>query len=189
MKANSLDLGFTLVELLTTVAIVSLLAGLALANFKGYQSRANDSKAISQLKNAYVALQALPIDLGPSPPDGFINIRGDGTVSITNAVTYGATAPGNLSDYSIDQLMPGFEHEQDVVLHIDPRRQFAAPNRGHFDPVVYTRHCDGSPDNTSGCSYPSKTFWIHASVMTPSPISQCFSRLVSHGFATSSGCP
>jgi type IV pilus assembly protein PilA len=50
--------GFTLIEVMIVVAIISLLAGIAIPGFLRYQARAKQSEAKSNLKAAYTAQKA-----------------------------------------------------------------------------------------------------------------------------------
>lgn len=62
VKANSAILGdqsgFTLVELLTTMSILSILAAICLAQFKYYQSRAFDARAEHDIRAAITSQEA-----------------------------------------------------------------------------------------------------------------------------------
>lgn len=52
MKKN----GFTLIEVLMAIAIVSVLSAIAIPQFNEYKSRANDLKARSDAKNAVAVM-------------------------------------------------------------------------------------------------------------------------------------
>jgi type IV pilus assembly protein PilA len=54
--------GFTLVELMVVVAIIGLLSGVAIPNFKKYQSKAKVSEAKLQLSAVYMAQQSFYSD-------------------------------------------------------------------------------------------------------------------------------
>ena len=57
-KVADCDKGFSLVELLVTVAIVALLAAIALPQFMAYRARAVDSHMKGDLKNAALAMES-----------------------------------------------------------------------------------------------------------------------------------
>ena len=91
--------GFTLVELLVTVAIIGILASIAIPQFSSYRERAYDSSALSDLRNIVTAQEAYYIDSETyhscTTTDCTANLPGynvSGTVCV-NA----STAPGGQS--------------------------------------------------------------------------------------------
>lgn len=61
--------GFTLVELLITVAIIAILAAIAIPNFLAAQTRAKVSRVKSDLRTIGVGLESYYIDNNHYPPD------------------------------------------------------------------------------------------------------------------------
>lgn len=47
--------GFTIVELVIVIAVIAILAGVMIPTFSGVVDKANESKAMQEVKNAYVA--------------------------------------------------------------------------------------------------------------------------------------
>ena len=94
--------GFSLIELMTTVAIVAILATLALSSYSAYVKRANRTYATNALVNFSQALQRCysqyftfqspcPVAAATTPattPDGYYSI----TVSISASNSYTLTA-------------------------------------------------------------------------------------------------
>lgn len=63
------ETGFTLLELLVTMAVVSILSAIALPAYNQYRIRAWDSAARSDLRNAMTAVETSIADTG-APPKG-----------------------------------------------------------------------------------------------------------------------
>jgi len=58
MLKKKTEKGFTLVELMAVVAVTSVLAGIAIPNYIGYQKNARNASAFHDAKNAFLATQA-----------------------------------------------------------------------------------------------------------------------------------
>ena len=58
LDRSSFKRGFTLVELLITVALLGVLATIAFAQFAAYRQKGYNSAAVSDLKNAKTVLEA-----------------------------------------------------------------------------------------------------------------------------------
>jgi type IV pilus assembly protein PilA len=92
--------GFSLVELLMVVGIISLLAVIAVPQFIAYRARAADSQMKTDLKNAAVAMEsyyaeyrAYPASVTAIAGVGFSQTSGVGMViSVTSPSTFTLTA-------------------------------------------------------------------------------------------------
>ena len=50
--------GFTIVELVIVIAVIAILAGVLIPTFSGIVTKANESKALQEVKNAYTVYLA-----------------------------------------------------------------------------------------------------------------------------------
>ena len=81
--------GFTLVELLVTVAIIGVLASMAIPLYSLYKKKAYNAMALSDLRNAFTAQEAYYIDHGEYR---------------------------SCSGTSCDLVLPGFAHSKGVEM-------------------------------------------------------------------------
>ena len=88
--------GFTLIEMLVVVAIISVLAGVVLTGVAGFQANARDTRRIGDLKNVQNFLELYFAKCGYYP--GSLLDAGGACSTTDNAVTPGsATGWGNLA--------------------------------------------------------------------------------------------
>ncbi len=75
---NSSEAGFTLVELLVVIALISLLSSVVLASLNSARAKARDAKRVNDLKQIQVALEFYFDDNGqyPQPSRGWSNWSG-----------------------------------------------------------------------------------------------------------------
>ena len=62
LKALRSSKGFTLIELLIVVAIIGILAAIAIPQFAKYRQNAQNSAAVSDLRNTRTALESFYAD-------------------------------------------------------------------------------------------------------------------------------
>lgn len=90
--------GFTLVELLTVLTIIAVLAGIGLVNFKGVQSKARDSTRKNDLRQMASALE-----IYFQKNDGYVNPAGGGSANCTNDMN---NFYNSLISYMANQKVP-----------------------------------------------------------------------------------
>ena len=104
MEKQKNEKGFTLVELMTVVAVITILAGIAIPNYIGYRKQSANASAFQDARNAFLATQAHFNDhptaslsaVGELTPYGFtptqsVNVVVNGNQQSLQITTYHAT--------------------------------------------------------------------------------------------------
>lgn len=125
--------GFTLVELLTVIAIIGVLAGLGLASFKVYRGDAAYSVAESSLRNARSALEA-----SVSNPDAILPPVG----------LVSQNSPGPVQDPAAQTYLPGFQLPKNLRMSVQ------------YDPSCTNGACTAEVLEFSHCFAQEYTRWI-----------------------------
>lgn len=132
--------GFSLIELLTVIAILGVLVGLSMGAYTIYRENAEYAKGDATMHQARTALYAGESDL----PDGF-------TMAFSQSTTTGGTLIG-----AMGQAMPGAVMPKDLRLGVEINA--CGPLSGPFDrekfivsepcrakrAIHYQRFCGGS---------------------------------------------
>ncbi len=109
------DVGFTLIEILVVIGIISVLAAIATMQYQKFRIRAYDTAAKSDLGNAFIALEAYFTD--------------DNTFPTTSAslLASGATLSEDVSftRYKVDTMSNG---DPTVHMHL---KHASSPNAWH----------------------------------------------------------
>lgn len=138
-SALNLNSGFSLVELLVTVAIVGILAAVSVLSFSEYRGRANDLIAYSVVKNIITAVEAYKAD--------DIELNFDQMQLLINA-------DGTADKYGHDITLPGLTIPRGLRGQIMfTGKLYGTPSyRGQFQ-INNIGHCDGSEVTVSGSEY------------------------------------
>jgi type IV pilus assembly protein PilA len=137
-RIQSEESGFTLIELLVVILIIGILAAIALPNFLGQRTKAQDSSAKSDARNMVSQLESCYTDNNTYTGSG----SGGTCLSSTTGLSYG-TGQGQVEVSSVasDNYV--------VVAHSKSGNDFTITKASNG---TTTRSCSVSGGNSGGCS-------------------------------------
>ena len=145
---NKANHGFTLIELMVSIAIIGILSSLSIAMFQSYRTKSFDSRAIAQTRSALLSLTITQSE-NPDWICGFLT-GFDNTI-----IGYGG------GSQSIEDCLPGFTQDPEVIVQ-PSMNQDISPN-GSLTVFSCSRH--GSIDNQGN------RYWAFVNTQTSSNIS------------------
>ncbi len=129
MPSTKADRGFSLIELMVVMMILAILISLSLVAFGRFQTRGEDAKAQSSLRNGLIAEQAIYTDTGAysDTPADFTDFEPEVTVNTTSA-----SDPGVYVDKFSDMVVCIHELAGDGKVFAVWLHGFQAPQYGTF---------------------------------------------------------
>jgi type IV pilus assembly protein PilA len=137
-RIQSEESGFTLIELLVVILIIGILAAIALPNFLGQRTKAQDSSAKSDARNVVSQLESCYTDNNTYTGGG----NGGSCLGTTTGLSLG-TNPGEVSVTSVA------DNAYTVVAKSKSGNRFTINKTATG---VTTRSCSVSGGNAGGCS-------------------------------------
>lgn len=127
LKTNSLEAGFTLVELLTVIAILGVLSGISIASFDSYKAKATYQVAFTSIKNARTAIEGALVE-----PDTVFN----------PVALYTQSTPGEITDANARAVLSTFIMAKNTKIYFsfDP----SCLSGACISAFVRIRHCGGA---------------------------------------------
>ncbi|MBN8548076.1 MAG: type II secretion system protein [Deltaproteobacteria bacterium] len=130
MKRTSLysqERAFTLIELLTIIAIIGVLAGMAMQSFKQYRARAAYAVAEQTLNDARIALEAALSEADATYAFDLNNVS--------------QSSPGPMADANARTLFPGLNLPKDIKITVNHDQ--ACLSGACLASSISVRHCVG----------------------------------------------
>ncbi len=135
-RIQSEESGFTLIELLVVILIIGILAAIALPNFLGQRSKAQDSSAKSDARNAVSQLESCYTDNNTYTGSG----SGGSCLDSSSGLALGG------GDGQVEVKTPGDKGYQ-VVAHSKSGNTFTITKA---DTGTITRQCTGTGGSCNG---------------------------------------
>ncbi len=136
-----IDSGFTLVELLVTVATIGIMAAIGVSQMEEFRAKAHDASAAVAVKSLYTAMNAGKYQ------EAFRGNSGAGSFSVTflrSGTQRGQGSVPNALNYSVEELFPGYVNNPDIRATSSFSKVINTPNNIQFYASVY--HCKGSSE-------------------------------------------
>ena len=151
MQRKSIQ-GFTLIEMLIVIAVISILAGIVLVGITGFQETARDTKRIGDLRGVQNSLELFYTRCGHYPVDGNgCGGTGDGPVSWSvladsmfdvGIITSIDKLPGDPKDPDNNQYAYGSDGFGYVLRATLENRSSALEDKGvELDDTLFTIEC------------------------------------------------
>ena len=131
LPIRKLQHGFTLIEMLVVIAIISILIGIGINTFTIAQKKARDTKRKADIRTIQTAMEAYKLDRGFYP-----KFNSDGTANNANGFGPGGYAcftASNLQISGIESYLPTIPVEQPPVTSCHCYMYYLLDNSGAFD--------------------------------------------------------
>jgi prepilin-type N-terminal cleavage/methylation domain-containing protein len=163
------DRGFTLIEVLTTAAIIGVLASIVVISLQGARAKGRDAQRLTDLKNIEIALVSYKLENGFYPKTDPNAASGTGYSWTGNCSLLGAWTDGNKSNVGPTAWIPGLAPTYIQQLPTDPKSDtnkcymYSSDGKdymvmAHFTVESYTEANNPKPRPAyvtgGGCPYP-----------------------------------
>lgn len=113
--------GFTLIEVLTTVAIIGVLASIVVLSLSEARAKGRDAQRLTDLKNIEIALVSYRLENGFYPMTDPNTASGTGYAWTANCALIGAWTDGNKPNVGPTAWIPGLAPTYIQQLPTDPK--------------------------------------------------------------------